>query len=240
MPQDRGKAVIMIVDDTQDNIALVHEILKDEYRVIAATDGAKALVAAGRTRPDLILLDVMMPVMDGYETCRRLKGNKSLRDIPILFLTAKSAVEDEEKGLALGAVDYIVKPVSPPILKARVKSHLNLKRAQDILRDRNAFLQAEIERRTRDISTMQEASIMALGALAEMRDDDTGRHLQRAKLYIKELAQYLGQRDKFAGILTPEKINNIVISSPLHDIGKIGIPDEILLKPGPLTAEEWL
>ena len=140
MPQDRGKAVIMIVDDTQDNIALVHEILKDEYRVIAATDGAKALVAAGRTRPDLILLDVMMPVMDGYETCRRLKGNKSLRDIPILFLTAKSAVEDEV-GLAWGPGLYCQTRQSTHT-KGRVKSHLNLKRAW-IFWDRNAFYRRE-------------------------------------------------------------------------------------------------
>ena len=239
MLPDKGKPVVLIVDDTPDNIILVHEILKDEYRVIVATDGAKALLAAQRMRPDIILLDVMMPVMDGYETCRRLKGNKNLRHIPILFLTAKSAEEDEKKGLALGAVDYIIKPVSPPILKARIKTHLTLKKSRDFLRDKNRFLEAEIERRTRDISTMQEASIMAMGALAEMRDDDTGRHLQRAKLYIKELAEYLGQRKKFAAILTPDKINNIIISSPLHDIGKIGIPDEILLKPGPLTPEEY-
>ena len=122
MLPDKGKPVVLIVDDTPDNIILVHEILKDEYRVIVATDGAKALLAAQRMRPDIILLDVMMPVMDGYETCRRLKGNKNLRDIPILFLTAKSAEEDEKKGLALGAVDYIIKPVSPPILKARIKN----------------------------------------------------------------------------------------------------------------------
>ena len=239
MLPDREKPVVLVVDDTLDNITLLNEILKDEYKVKVATNGEKALEVARNTLPDIILMDVMMPVMNGYEACRRLKENEKLRDIPVLFLTARSDEEDEKKGFTLGAADYIVKPVSPPILTARMKTHLALKRSRDILESQNHFLDEEIQRRTKDVSIVQEASIMAMAALAETRDYETGCHLQRAKLYIKELAEYMSKTEKFKDVLTPGKIKMIVISSPLHDIGKIGIPDHILLKPGPLTDDEY-
>lgn len=239
MLPDREKPVVLVVDDTPGNIILLNEILKDEYKIKIATNGEKALEAALKTPPDIILMDVMMPVMDGYEACLRLKENERLRNIPILFLTAKSDEEDEKRGFALGAADYIIKPVSPPILAARMKTHLELKRSRDILENQNQFLDEEIKRRTRDVSVVQEASIMAMAALAETRDYETGRHLQRSKLYIRKLAEHMGKIDKFKEILTPEKIKLIAISSPLHDIGKIGMPDNILLKPGSLTDEEY-
>lgn len=239
MLQEREKPVVLIVDDTLDNITLVNEVLKNEYRVKVATNGEKALEIALNTRPDIILLDVVMPIMDGYETCRRLKQDSRLSDIPILFLTARSDEEDEKKGFMLGAADYISKPVSPVILTARIKTHLSLKRSRDILTDQNRFLDEEVRRRTRDISTLQEASIIALAALAETRDNETGRHIQRAKLYIQLLATELSRREKHEKLLTPEKIRLIAISSPLHDIGKVGIPDYILLNPDSLTAEEY-
>lgn len=239
MLQNKDKPVLLVVDDAINSIRLVNEILKDDYRIKVATNGAIALTVAQNTRPDIILLDIVMPVMNGYETCRRLKENEAFKDIPVIFLTAKTDEEDEEKGFALGAADYISKPVSPPILAARVKMHLELKRSRDILKDQNQFLDQEIKRRTKDISIIQEASIIAMAALAETRDNETGRHLQRVKLYIKELADYLSQMDKFKHTLTEEKIKLIVQSSPLHDIGKVGIPDRILLKPGPLSSEEY-
>ncbi|GAB1477178.1 two-component system response regulator [Bacillota bacterium] len=233
------KPVVLVADDNFDNILLINEILKDFYSVRVATDGEKALKVAAKIQPDIILMDVMMPLMDGYETCRRLKQDENLKDIPVLFLTAKADADDEKAGFDLGAADYIAKPVNPSILSARIKTHLNLKKARDRLKDQNSFLNEEVNRRMKDISTIQEASIMAMAALAETRDNETGHHLRRTKLYIKCLGEYLGGSDKYKDVLTPKTISLITVSSPLHDIGKIGIPDYILLKPGPLTKEEY-
>ncbi len=234
-----SKPVILVVDDTIDNILLLNEILRNEYSIKVATNGAIALQVAKKTMPDIILMDVMMPVMDGYEACRRLKQDGTLKDIPLLFLTAKAEDDDEKKGFELGAADYITKPVNPSILLARIKTHLTLKKASDILKDQNEYLNKEVQKRTEDITLMQEASIMAMAALAEIRDNETGHHLRRTRLYIRELAEYMGTMDKYKRELQTERIRTIVISSPLHDIGKIGIPDDILLKPGPLTHEEY-
>ncbi|WNS46279.1 two-component system response regulator [Paenibacillus sp. MMS20-IR301] len=234
-----ARPVILVVDDTPDNISLLSGLLKEQYKVKVATNGEKALQVAKAAPPDLILLDIMMPVMDGYETCRRLKDDEALRDIPVIFLTAKEEVEDENLGFDLGAVDYITKPISSPILLSRVKNHLALKQTKDFLADKNAFLEAEITRRIKEISLIQEVSIMAMAALAEMRDSETGNHIQRTKLYIEELATQLAKTEKYAEVLNPEQIGLIVTSAPLHDIGKVGIPDHILLKPGALTHEEF-
>jgi putative two-component system response regulator len=233
------KPVILVVDDTPDNIALLSGLLKEMYRVKVATNGEKALAVAKAAQPDLILLDIMMPVMDGYETCRRLKMDGELKDIPVIFLTAKEEIEDENKGFELGAVDYITKPISSPILLSRVRTHLTLKRSKDFLEDKNHFLEAEISRRINEISLIQEVSIMSMAALAEMRDTDTGNHIQRTKLYIKELATQLSRKKKYFEVLKAEHVDMIVTSAPLHDIGKVGIPDNILLKPGALTREEY-
>lgn len=233
------RPVILVVDDTPDNIALLSGLLKECYKVKVATNGERALHIAKAAPPDLILLDVMMPGMDGYETCRRLMQDEVLREIPVIFLTAKEEVEDENKGFDSGAVDYITKPISAPILLSRVKTHLTLKRSKDFLADKNQYLEAEVSRRIQEISLIQEVSVMAMAALAEMRDPETGNHIQRTKLYIKELATRLGRTEKYADVLTPEHISLIVTSAPLHDIGKVGIPDHILLKPGKLTDEEF-
>ncbi len=233
------KPTVLVVDDTHDNILLLNELLREEYRVRIATDGVKALEAAKYAPPDIILMDVGMPVMDGYEACRRLKEDKTLRDIPVIFLTAKSDEADEQKGFSLGAADYIAKPVSPVILAARMKTHLALKRSKDLLENQNRFLEEEVQRRTKDISILQEASIMAMAALAETRDNETGEHLQRTKLYIKELAEYLKQTKKYEEVLSAQTIEMITLSAPLHDIGKVGIPDNILWKPGALSEEEY-
>lgn len=230
--------VVLVVDDTIENILLINEILKNKYSVRVATDGFKAVQIAEKSVPDIILMDVMMPGMDGYETCKRIKENIKLKDIPLLFLTAKADVAAEQKGFDVGAADYITKPINPPILMARINTHLMLKQANDILKDRNKFLNDEVQRRTEDISVLQEASIMAMASLAETRDTETGHHLRRTRLYIRELAEHMGKIGKYAKELTPGNIKKIVISSPLHDIGKIGIPDSILLKPGPLSEEE--
>jgi putative two-component system response regulator len=174
-PEYREPASVLVVDDSPDNLSLMNGLLKDAYRVRVANNGARALkIAQSGTPPDLILLDVMMPCMDGYEVCRRLKADAGSRDIPIIFLTARSEPADEQLGLELGAVDYITKPVSPPIVLARVRTHLRLKSMADFLRDKNKFLMQEVTQRTREIMTVQEVTILALASLAETRDLATG------------------------------------------------------------------
>ena len=234
------RQTILVVDDTPDNIALLSALLKDRYKVRAANNGERALaIAAGQPRPDLILLDIMMPGMDGYEVCERLKIDPHTADIPVIFLTAKVQVEDEEFGLRLGAVDYITKPISPPIVLARVETHLTLKRARQFLQDRNAYLEAEVWRRSREVMAIQEVTIMAMASLAETRDNATGNHIRRTQHYVRVLAQHLRHHPRFAAALNDETIELLFKSAPLHDIGKVGIPDRILLKPGRLTPDEF-
>ncbi|WP_343631834.1 two-component system response regulator [Roseateles sp.] len=233
-------ATVLVVDDTPDNLTLMSELLRDRYRVKVATGGEKALrIAGGDPRPDLILLDVMMPGMDGYEVCARLKDEADTREIPVIFLTAKADVADEMRGLSLGAVDYITKPISPPIVLARVRTHLRLKASADFLRDKAAFLEAEVARRNAELSAIQDVTIHAMASLAETRDSDTGNHIRRTQHYVKVLAEALREHPRFARTLTPAYIATLFKSAPLHDIGKVGIPDRILLKPGRYTPEEY-
>ncbi len=239
VPEYRNRPIILVVDDTPDNLSLMGDLLKDEYRIKVANHGAKALrVARAENPPDLVLLDVNMPEMDGYEVCRQLKADEATRGIPVIFLTARADVEDERYGLELGAVDYITKPISPPIVLARVRTHLRLKEAADFLRDKNAYLEKEIERRTGEVRAIQEVTILALASLAETRDNDTGNHLRRTQLYVRALASKLQHHPRFRDFLTDANIALLEKSAPLHDIGKVGIPDHILLKKGRLDAEE--
>ena len=233
------KPVVLVVDDAPDNIALASSLLKSEYKVKVATNGAKALQIVKQAAPDLILLDVMMPVLDGYETCRQLQADPVLADIPVIFLTARQEQEDEAKGLALGAVDYITKPLNPAILLSRVKTHIKLHQAQQFFRDKASYLEAEVARRMKEISLIQEVSIVAMASLAETRSNETGAHIQRTAAYVRELALFLQNRRGYRDVLTPENIQLLVRSAPLHDIGKVGIPDSILLKQGKLTVEEF-
>lgn len=234
------KATILVVDDTPDNLVMMSNLLKDDYKVRIAGGGEKALkIAAIVPPPDLILLDIMMPDMDGYEVCRRLKHDPRTMSIPIIFLTAKTDMEAEMKGLALGAIDYITKPISPPIVMARVKNHLALKVVADFLIDRNDFLEVEVEKRTREVMAIQDVTILAMGSLAETRDSDTGNHIRRTQFYVKALAERLREHARFAWFLTDANIYMLFKSAPLHDIGKVGIPDRILLKPGRLDAHEF-
>ncbi|WMW82252.1 two-component system response regulator [Undibacterium cyanobacteriorum] len=235
-----SKQVILIVDDTPDNITLLSALLKDIYKIKIATNGVKALhIASTQPSPDLILLDVMMPEMDGYETCKRLKENPLTAEIPVIFLTAKSQVSDEEMGLKLGAVDYISKPVSPPIVLARVATQLHLVRARNLLQDQNKHLETLVQDRTRKLAKMQDAIIMAMASLAETRDNETGNHIRRTQNYVAALARQLKDHPRFSHELTDENIELLYKSAPLHDIGKVGIPDNILLKPGKLDVEEF-
>jgi putative two-component system response regulator len=233
-------ATVLVVDDTSENIALASSLLRERYRVRVANNGEKALrIAAEDHPPDLILLDVMMPVMDGYEVCRRLKANPATRDIPVIFLTARAEIDDERRGFELGAVDYITKPISPPIMQERVKTHLTLKASADFLRDKNAYLESEVVKRTRELAAIQDVTILALASLAETRDTDTGNHIRRTQHYVKALAQTLRSHPRFASHLDDKTITLLFKSAPLHDIGKVGIPDRILLKPGRLDEAEF-
>lgn len=237
---DARKQVILVVDDTPDNLTLMNELLKDLYKVKLANGGERALrIASSDSPPDLILLDIMMPETDGYEVCIRLKADPKTRDIPVIFLTARSDVEDEKKGLDLGAVDYITKPISPSIVLARVKTHLYVKATQDFLKDKNAFLEEEVVRRTREITVIQDVTMLALTSLAETRDSETGNHIRRTQDYIKVLTEKLREFPRFRDVLTEQYVATLVKSAPLHDIGKVGIPDKILLKPGKLLEEEF-
>ncbi len=231
---------ILIVDDTPENLLLLSELLQPHYRVRAASSGRRALqIATSPPFPDLILLDVMMPEVDGYRVLTQLQSDPQTAAIPVIFVTALDRTSDEERGLALGAVDYISKPIKPAIVLARVKAHLELKTARDWLRDRNAVLEAEVARRMKENMLIQDISIRALACLAEIRDPETGNHLRRTQGYMQELAMHLRTHVRFADFLTEQNIQALVKSAPLHDIGKVGIPDHILLKPGKLTPEEW-
>lgn len=235
------KETVLVVDDTPDNLMLMNALLKDRYKVKVANSGEKALsIMLGENPPDLVLLDIMMPGLDGYEVCRQLKVDVRTRNIPVIFLTAKAEVEDEKQGLELGAVDYITKPISPPILMQRVKNHLLIKASQDFLRDKNAYLENEVLRRTKEIQALQEITMNTMASLAETRDFETGNHIKRTQNYVKLIATKLQHHPRFARTLTPENIELIYKSAPLHDIGKVGIPDNILLKPGKHLSEETL
>ena len=235
-----SRRTVMIVDDTPENITLMNGLLKDLYRTRIATGGERALkTAVVEPLPDLILLDIMMPDMDGYEVCRRLKADVRTADIPVIFLTAKTEVEDEQRGFDAGAVDYITKPISPPIVMARVKTQLALKAAADFLRDQNAYLETEVQKRTHEVQMVQDVTIMAMASLAETRDNETGNHIRRTQNYVRALALKLQPLPKYAPALDDATVEMLYKSAPLHDIGKVGIPDAILLKPGKLTPEEF-
>jgi putative two-component system response regulator len=171
--------------------------------------------------------------------CEILKSQESTKDIPIVFLTAKSQEDDEAKGLALGAVDYITKPISPPILKERVKNHLVLQASKNLLEKQNEILEERVLERTLQLSELQDVAMVAMGALAESRDPETGNHIRRTQRYVKVLATEVAKYDKYKAFLTPDVITSLYKSAPLHDIGKVGLNDSILLKPGKLTDEEF-
>ncbi len=231
---------VLVVDDVPENLTVLGELLVREYTVRAANSGPAALrLAATHPRPDLILLDLMMPGMDGYEVMRRLRDDPLTRDIPVICVTALNATEEEERGLSLGAVDYIAKPLRPPVVLARVRTQIELKRARDKLANQNAFLEAEVARRMRENQCAQDASIHALARLAETRDPETGNHILRTQEYVRRLGQLLCKHPRFAASLDEHEIDLLAKSAPLHDIGKVGIPDHILLKPGRLDAAEW-
>ena len=234
-------AQILIVDDLPANLSLLGDLLHGAgYRVRAANSGRAALrYALQEPHPALILLDVMMPEMDGYQVIAALRENPQSRDIPVIFLTALGEAWEEERGFEYGAVDYIAKPIKPEVLLARVRSQLLAGLAKRWLSDQNAALEAEVARRMAENELIQTVAIRALAHLAEIRDPETGNHILRTQGYVELLATKLSRHPRFSTTLDPVYIRMLTRSAPLHDIGKVGIPDAILNKPGKLDAAEW-
>ncbi|WP_430460646.1 HD-GYP domain-containing protein [Thalassolituus sp. LLYu03] len=203
---------LLLVDDEPANLQVLKNILEDHYRLLFARDGQRALTLAASGRPDLILLDVMMPDLSGHDVCRQLKTNADTAHIPVIFVSALAQVEDEALGFELGAVDYITKPVRPAIVRARIKTHLSLVRTDELRKTRLSVVQR-------------------LGRAAEYKDNETGRHIIRMSLFSQIMARRLGFGEQY--------LDDLLNAAPMHDIGKIGIPDAILLKPGKLDPDEW-
>ena len=234
---------VLMVDDNPTNLQVLQATLEGRgYRLLAARDGASALAVATKAMPDLILLDIMMPEMDGYEVCRRLKTDPATFEIPIIFLSALTQTEDKVKGLELGAVDYITKPFQPEEVIARVNTHLTLRCLQQQLSIANAELtelnenlEKKVEERSQELLRSRDSIIFAMAKMTEARDDDTGKHLERICKYTEVLAKELARTDPS---ITDRWIKVVVKTAALHDIGKVGIPDGILLKKGRLNAQE--
>lgn len=212
MENGAGKPRLLLVDDEPVNLRVLKQLLAQDYTLYFAKSGEEALRLADKHRPDLILLDVMMPDMTGFDACKTLKASAHLNNIPVIFVTALNDATDEAEGFAVGGVDYITKPISPPVVKARVKTHLSLVQADELRRTRMQVIQR-------------------LGRAAEYKDNETGMHVMRMSHYSKVLAVACGFSEDQAELL--------LHAAPMHDIGKIGIPDSIMLKPGRLTDEEF-
>jgi len=239
-PASEAPPRVLVVDDTPANLSLLANLLNKTYRVQLATSGAKALEIAQRSPPDLVVLDVMMPEIDGYEVCRRLKADPRTCHVPVLFLTALSRPEDESRGFEVGGADFIHKPFNPATVLARVATQLQVKAWHDALADRNRWLQRELDARMFEVDQLRDATLYVMVSFAEFRDEDTGNHVRRTQEYVRTLATWLSQQPDPAYQLDAERIDQLAKSAPLHDIGKVAIPDGILLKPGRLTDEEFL
>ena len=226
-------ARILLVDDNTTNLQLLNETLDGlGYKLLIAKNGKTALSIAQKAMPPLRIMEIMMPEMDGYEVCRRLKADPNTSHIPVIFITALADEEDEAKGLGMGAVDYITKPINPELVRARVHNHLELKQYQD-------HLENLVKERTRRLALTQAVTIESLATLAEYRDPETGGHIKRTQNYVKALAVHLKDHPRFRDELSDEAIELLYLSAPLHDLGKVGVPDNILLKAGKLTDEEF-
>jgi putative two-component system response regulator len=229
---DLSQCNVLIVDDAEENVDILVEALADFYNVSVAMDGELALEYIYESKPDIILLDIMMPGLNGYEVCKKLKEDKSTSEIPIIFLTALTDEQDEEKGLLAGAVDYVTKPFSIHLLRARVRNQLELKMHRD-------YLEEMVQKRTAELELTQDIAIESLGTLAEYRDPETGGHIKRTQNYVKILACYLKDHPDYKEYLDDITVAFLYKSAPLHDIGKVGIPDSILFKKGKLTDDEF-
>ena len=248
------RADILVLDDQAEYLQALINLLSPEFNVHPFSQGGALLRYVRSGRPaDLILLDIVMPEPDGYAVCAELRSLPELNDVPIVFLTGLSSPQDEARGLALGAVDYIGKPFSPAIVMSRVRSHVQLGRMMRLVMMQNERLDTRVAERTAqlelrnaelqaaftELAQTKDATILALTSLAETRDSDTGNHIRRTQQYMRELALTLAIDAVYAEQLAPDAVNLLSKSAALHDIGKVAIPDQILLKPGRLTSEEF-
>jgi len=241
MDSSSGFKKILIVDDSPEAIEVLGNALPKDYRRQVALSGEKAikLLNSSAELPDLILLDVMMPGMNGYEVCRYLKQDERLKEIPVIYLSALTDTKDKVKAFKQGGVDFIEKPFQLEEVRARVDTHLKLRFFQKELEVYNSNLKQMVEEKIKEISESQMATIFALAKLAEARDHDTGDHLKRIQIFCRLLAEKLSEHSRCKNRINADFIDNIQKASPLHDIGKVGIRDEILLKPSKLTTEEF-
>jgi putative two-component system response regulator len=226
------KSKILIVDDDEKNLKLLGALLKNYgYNFETATNGVEAIEKTKKFFPDLIFLDIMMPEMDGYETCKRLKNDVETQHIPIVMVTALADRDSKIEGLKVGANDFISKPVDSTELMIRTRNLLRVKEFEDFLKQHNELLKAEVRKKTSELRESYIDTIHRLTTVAEYKDEDTAAHIKRAGYYSSILARHLGWGE--------EKVETIFYAAPMHDIGKVGIPSEILLKPGKLTPEEF-
>jgi len=223
--------MILLVDDTKSNVDVLVHALKDIYKLGVTLNGEDAIRFARKKQPDLILLDIVMPGIDGFEVCRRHKEKSETKDIPIIFITAMDDLTHKTKGFDFGAVDYITKPFDITEVKARVKTHLTLKLAKEALKNQNSILEEMVQARTAELRKAQIEVINRLGKAAEYRDQDTGAHINRMSKYCRLMGKAVG--------LSKEEYDRLDLASTMHDVGKIGISDNILLKPGKLDVKEW-
>ncbi len=231
---------ILIVDDNETNLKILDLILsKEGYNVETTANPTEVLCDCDSKCHDLILLDINMPEMDGFALCKALKENECTKKTPIIFVSALSDTENVVNGFAIGAVDYITKPFRADEVKARVNTHIHLRELQIELENQNHVLEERVAEQVQKISDTQMETIFSLAKLAQSRDDETGQHLERVQEYCLILSEQLAADSAYKDIVTPEFIKNIVSASPLHDIGKVGISDLILLKPGKLTDQEF-
>lgn len=234
------RATILVVDDTPDNITVVDGILRPEFDVRAATSGKRALeILRASPQPDLVLLDILMPGMDGFEVLQAIRSEPSTRRLPVIFVTALEGDDHVERGLQGGAVDYVAKPVRADVLRARVRTHLRLSRQRRLLEQHSQLLEQAVAERTRQMQLVQDVTLRALAELAELRDDETGDHVHRTQGYVEALVSSCIRRGQCAPMFGYVHGTEIIRAAPLHDIGKIGIPDAILRKPGKLTPDEY-
>jgi putative two-component system response regulator len=234
------KKRVLIVDDVRSNILTLNEFLKNSYLVMMATSGEKALdLCFSQYKPHVILLDVIMSGMDGYDVCRQLKNHIETKDIPVIFITSMNEVADEQYGLELGASDYISKPVSPEICRIRIEHQMKLLEARSLLKNDRSHLEKLISKRSEELNQTQDITIQCIASLAETRDNETGNHIIRTRHYVTLIAKELARNPLYKRIVTPRLIELFAKSAPLHDVGKIGIPDSLLLKPGKLTVDEF-
>ena len=235
-----SKADVLVVDDTPANLRLLAGMLRDRgYRVRPVPSGKAALRAASSEAPDLILLDINMPEMNGYEVCRRLKEDENLRAIPVIFISALSETMDKVKAFGCGGVDYVTKPFQFEEVDARVETHLELKAAREALEHQNEILEEKVRLRTKELVDTQDVTVHSLAVLAEYRDNETGGHIMRTQRYVRALAAHMASHPRFQDYLDKATVELLFKSTPLHDIGKVGVPDSILLKPAKLTDEEF-